>query len=57
MRVDGLAQVDQDNSEEQARLRLMDREGHMELSGPYHSWRSSQVLIYIDDQVAQWRMI
>ena len=47
MRVEGLALMDEDNGEEQARLRLMDCEGHMELSGPYHSWRSSQVKIQL----------
>ena len=29
----------------------MDREVHMELSGPYHSWRSSQVKIQL---ISKW---
>jgi hypothetical protein len=31
VRVEGLVLMDQDNDEEQARLRLMDHEGHMKL--------------------------
>jgi hypothetical protein len=44
------------NGEEQARLWLMDQWGHVKLwSGSYHSWRSSQNLMCVDDQVA-WMM-